>query len=153
MKKRLIALVLFSMGSLAACSSDAPAVAVPEGNWDLTLNWTTGNCLGLGASYHINFDISDGPGGSYILTPGTGLTGDDLSGTMTCTPAVDPTNCTLDFTDSGAGGPLTNITTQTIHATIDEDVGDNLSGDGEATFDLDDGSSCTQQFQGAGDVI
>jgi len=150
MKKRLIAIAL-TMGSLAACGDSGGTTdhAIPEGNWDLMLNWTTGNCAGLGATYHINFDISDGPNGSFILTPGLGLTGDDLGGTMTCTTAV----CTLDFTDSGAGGPLTNITTQTIHATIDEQIDDTLAGDGEATFDLDDGTSCTQSFNAVGDVI
>jgi hypothetical protein len=157
MKKQLIAIV-FTMGSLAACGgSDTPAHAVPEGNWALTLAWTNvgqpGSCAGLPATYLINFDISDGAGGAFILTPGTGLTGDTLGGTMTCVPAVDPDTCTLDFTDMGAGGPASNVTTQTIHANIVEDAADQLTGTGTATFDLDDGTSCTNDANGTGDVI
>jgi len=134
------------MGTLAACSSDK--VPVPEGNWDLTLTWTTGNCAGLGATYHINFDISKS-GGVFVFVAGTGLTGDTVGGTMVCDSAF----CTLDFTDSGPGSVLSNIDTQTISATLDEDVNDIVTGTGTATFDLTDGSSCSQNFNADGDVI
>jgi hypothetical protein len=151
MKKRLIALVFVSIGSLAACGgSDAP---VPEGNWDVTLTWTTtpageATCIFPSATFNINFNVARA-GSVFTLTALEGLTGDQVGGSMLC----DSVLCTLDFTDSGPGTEFSNIQNQTISATLDEDVNDIVTGSGTATFDLTDGSGCASNFDADGDVI
>lgn len=148
MRKILVGLVLSF--AAAACSSSSNDAAVPEGNWDVTLTWGAGTCAGLGSTFEINFDITDDGAGGYNLAARTGLTGDDVGGTMDCGSV---TECDLSFTDSGPGSELSNITSQTISADFVEDNASQVDGNGSATFDLDDGTSCTQNFTGVGDVI
>ena len=150
MKKRLIALVFVSVGSLAACGSDGPN---PVGNWHLTLTWTTtpageAACIFPAATFDIEFNVARA-GGVYTLSAVQGLTGDQVGGSMLCDSAL----CTLDFTDSGPGTEFSNIMTQTISATLDQDVNDIVTGSGTATFDLTDGSGCGANFDADGDVI
>jgi len=109
-----------------------------------------GTCTGLPATFDINFDITDDGQGGYNLAARTGLTGDTVGGTMDCSSV---TECDLQFTDSGPGSEDSNIDTQTISADLVEDNADQVTGTGSVNFVLTDSSTCSVNFDGAGDVI
>lgn len=143
------AFTTFIIAGAACGGSSGSGDANPNGNWALTLDWGSGTCSGLGSSFVIDFDISQNADGSYTFTPGNGSTGDDIGGTMDCTAG---TTCTLSFTDTGPGDEESNIDTQTLAADLTEDNTDQVTGNGSVTFMLEDGTSCTQNFTGSGDV-
>jgi hypothetical protein len=144
-----IILACLALASFAACSSSSTTAApIPDGNWDVTLTFDGGgNCAGLPATFPINFDIATAAGG-YTISAETGLSGDSTTGTIACTSTV----CELVFSDTGPGSEFSNICTQTITATLDEDGGDNVTGNGQIDFTLTDGTACTATFDAAGDV-
>lgn len=109
----------------------------------------TGTCSGLPPTYAINFDIA-GAAGGYTFTANTGLTGDNVSGTMSC----DTTACTLTFADTGPvpSNEYANVVSQTIAASLIQDASDNITGSGTVTFSLSDGSTCTGNFSATGNV-
>jgi hypothetical protein len=147
MREILLGLVL-SFGA-AACGGSSDAV--PEGNWDVTLTFLDGGtCTGLPDTFNINFDITDDGTGNYNFTANNGLSGDTVGGTMDCSSGVD---CDLQFTDTGPGSEESGyVDTQTISAALTEDDHDDVSGTGSITFGLDDGSSCTVNFDASGNV-
>jgi hypothetical protein len=140
-----------ALSTLVACSTstDDDTGPVPEGDWSVTLTFTTGNCSGLPDIFAIEFSIGQADGG-YTFTVEQGLTGDTIAdgSTITC----DSDTCTLDFSDSGPGTEDSNVDTQTITATLTQDTGNNVTGSGQIEFDLNDGTSCTQSFTGDGAV-
>jgi hypothetical protein len=147
-KLRLGAFVVLA----TACGSDGGDAVSPDGNWDLTMTFGTGNCMGLPTTFAIGFNVTTNDCGAVTFTPGTGLTGDNLSVCTTCTT----TKCELTFQDSGPGTEGSDVITQTITATLDEDASGTVKTNDAATnqvvFTLTEASSCTQAFSGAGRV-
>jgi hypothetical protein len=141
------------IATFAACTTSA-SKPIPEGNWDVTLTFTDGNCAGLPATFVINFDITDDAQGGFTLTAKQGLGGTNVSGVMVC----DPTLCTLNFSDEGPGTLGSNVDTQTLTATLDLDSSDTVTSrpapnDGTADLILVGGAQCSQHFDAAGDVV
>ncbi|HEY1554054.1 MAG TPA: hypothetical protein VGF94_04425 [Kofleriaceae bacterium] len=147
----LACLALSALSPLAACSSsDTTPAPIPDGNWDVTLAFDGGgdcDTSGLPPTYDINFDIATAADG-YTISAEQGLDGGNTGGAIVCTSTI----CELSFTDSGPGSEFSNICTQTISATLDEDGNDAVTGNGQIDFLLDDGSSCTATFNASGDV-
>jgi hypothetical protein len=139
-------------GGMAACGGGGDSPAVPEGNWDVTLSFTDGDCDGLPDSFDINFDIDDDDAGGFIFTPGNDITGDDIDpdSNLQC---FDDNTCDLHLIVTGPGDVLSNIDSQTISADLTLFNDDTVTGDGDVEFDLDDGSTCDQNFDADGDVI
>jgi hypothetical protein len=148
----LACLALSALSPLAACSSsDTTPAPIPDGNWDVTLTFNGGgdcDTSGLPPTYDINFDIATAAGG-YTISAEAGLDGNQTNGAITCTSTI----CELSFTDVGpAPSDFSNICTQTIDATLDEDGNDQVDGTGQITYLLLDGTSCTAAFDASGDV-
>lgn len=152
--RKILTGIVFSLiaGGAAACGGGGGGPAVPEGNWDVTLSFTDGDCSGLPDSFDINFDIEDDNAGGFIFTPGNDITGDDIdpSSDLQC---FDDDTCDLHIVVTGPGDVLSNIDSQTITADLTLDNDDQVVGSGDVLFDLDDGSTCDQNFDAAGDVI
>ena len=126
----------------AGCSSPD---ADPYGNWQVTLTFGDGNCSGLPATSTISFSITE-LASSYEFAD-TGTTTDTFGGLLVC----GGDSCTLELSDIGAGDEESNISMQTLSATLTLE-NNQVSGPGMVMFDLSDGTTCTQQFTTGGDV-